>query len=211
MKVVLLDTAGPVIGAAAWDDGALVGSASIRIVNGADAWLTPTLAELVEALGGLDRIGVSVGPGAFTGIRVGVATALGLALSRGVGVVPVSSLKLRATLAPGRARVLALLDARKGKVYAGLFDTRGAIPIALSAEADLPPTEAAASPPAVAVGEGALVFADMLVAHGHEVCAEAGESPVTRGRSLVEGGVAMDCGEVALRYLREADARPPGV
>lgn len=211
MRSLLVDTAGPVVGVAAWRDGVEVGVASVRQAAGTDGWLAPRLVVLLEALGGLDRVGVSVGPGAFTGVRVGVATALGLALARGVPVVALSSLALRAARVPGEARVLALLDARKGRVYAGWFDTRGPRPVPLGEEGDLLPEQAAAAPPGVVVGEGAVVYATVFAAAGHRPAEDPAASPVAAGQILVDRGEAGPADQVLLRYLRAPDARPPGV
>lgn len=211
MRTLLIDTAGPVVGVAAFDGDRVVGSASERIVQGADAWLSPRVASLLGALGGLDRVAVCVGPGAFTGLRVGVATALGLALARGVGVVPVSSLALRAAAVPGEPRVLALLDAKKGRVYAGVFDTRGEVPVLLGEEADVPPADAAKADPAVATGEGAVVYRALFEAAGHRVSPHAANSPVDAGAALVRVGDPLPIEQIGLRYLREPDARPTGV
>lgn len=211
MRVLLLDTAGPVVGVAAWRGGQCVGVASARLAAGADAWLTPRVAELLAELGGLDRVAVTVGPGAFTGIRVGLSTALGLALALDVGVVPVSSLALRAALVPGAPRVLAVLDARKGRVYAGLFDTRGGVPAALGPERDVSPELAAAEAAAVAVGEGAAVFRATFVASGHAVSELADRSPVDVGLALIQAGVPLAPEQIGPRYLREPDARPTPV
>ncbi|MFN7142583.1 MAG: tRNA (adenosine(37)-N6)-threonylcarbamoyltransferase complex dimerization subunit type 1 TsaB, partial [Myxococcota bacterium] len=124
MNLLLVDTAGPVVGLAAFAGDSAVHVASARVASGTEAWLGEHVGTALERLGALDRVAVTVGPGAFTGIRVGVAAALGVAFARRVPVAPLSSLALRACLAPGQPRVLALLDARKGKVYAGWFDTR---------------------------------------------------------------------------------------
>ena len=70
----------------------------------------------------LDVIAVGRGPGAFTGVRLAVSLAQGLALALDIPVVPVSSLAALAMEAPIDApRILALLDARMGELYAGAF------------------------------------------------------------------------------------------
>jgi tRNA threonylcarbamoyladenosine biosynthesis protein TsaB len=211
LKALVVDCAGPVVGVAAFSGETCVGEESLRIVQGADAWLTPRVAELLERLGGLDRVGVTVGPGAFTGVRVGVATALGLAFARGVGVVPLSSLALRAMLVPGEPRVLSVLDAKKGRVYAAVYDTRPALPIVVSDEADVAPELAFDTDPAVAVGEGAVVYADALRRFGHRPTSDASRSAVGCAAPFLLAGEPVAPEQVSLRYLREPDAQPPRV
>jgi tRNA threonylcarbamoyladenosine biosynthesis protein TsaB len=97
--------------------------------------LLPELARLLEEAGTdwdeIDSIAVGVGPGTFTGLRIGVATARALAQSLDVGVRAVSSLEALATGAAAGARiergrlVLALIDARRGQVFASLHRVAG--------------------------------------------------------------------------------------
>lgn len=163
-RAIVIDTAGPVIGVAAYSGDRCVSSYEQRIVMGADGWLLPVIGELVAELGGLrpdDLVVVGVGPGAFTGVRVGVATALGLAESVGCRVLPVSSLALRAAAHPGCERIVVALDARKGRVYTATYDTTGPVPACTSPEHDLPPAEAFTGQGEV-TGEGALVYEALL-------------------------------------------------
>ncbi|MDP2304578.1 MAG: tRNA (adenosine(37)-N6)-threonylcarbamoyltransferase complex dimerization subunit type 1 TsaB [Pseudomonadota bacterium] len=208
MRILLVDTAGPVVGVAAFDGTEARYVASARVAAGTEVWLAEHLAAALAALPGLDRVAVTVGPGAFTGIRVGVAAALGLAFSRGVEVAPISSLGLRATLAPGEPRVLALLDARKGRVYGGWFDTRGPVPVAIGEEQDVTVEVAAQGELGVAVGEGASAFADAVLAAGHRLHVARADSPVGSGVSLCRSAAGCSPETVSLRYLREPDARP---
>ncbi len=86
------------------------------------------MAEAGLAYGDLDRIAVTAGPGSFTGLRVGIAAARGLALVTGCPVVGVGTLAVIAAAAratAGPVSVLATLDARRGEVYAQLFDASG--------------------------------------------------------------------------------------
>lgn len=80
------------------------------------------LAEAGIARGRLDAIAVGRGPGAFTGVRLAVSVAQGLALALDIPVVPVSSLAALAMQAPRNgAAILAAIDARRGEIYAGVF------------------------------------------------------------------------------------------
>jgi tRNA threonylcarbamoyladenosine biosynthesis protein TsaB len=73
----------------------------------------------------VDSIAVGVGPGTFTGLRIGIASARALAQALDVGVRPVSSLAALAAGAERQALVLALIDARRGEVFAGLYRVAG--------------------------------------------------------------------------------------
>lgn len=92
--------------------------------------LLPTLHELLEegavALEDLGAIGVGIGPGSYTGLRVGIASAQGLAAGLGCPLSGVDSLQAAAwaRLTPGQTAWLTL-DARRGNVYAGLYERSG--------------------------------------------------------------------------------------
>ncbi len=207
-RLLLVDTAGPVVGVAAFVGARVVYAEELRIVNGADGWLSPRIAEALDALGGLDRVAVSTGPGAFTGLRVGVASALGVALARGVTVVGLCSLALRAAAVPGQANVLAWLDARKDRVYARRFDTRGPLPLALTEAEDVAPVEAARGAHGLATGEGAVVYRAVLEAHAHDVADGATASPARHGAALAWATPAVAPEALTLAYVRPPDAVP---
>jgi tRNA threonylcarbamoyladenosine biosynthesis protein TsaB len=85
--------------------------------------LLPLIAELLSEVGwqrsSLERLGVAVGPGSFTGLRIGMACAQGLALGLGIPLVGVTSLRAMARAVPGEVPGLrcAVLDARRGEVF----------------------------------------------------------------------------------------------
>jgi tRNA threonylcarbamoyladenosine biosynthesis protein TsaB len=143
--------------------------------------LLPLARELLAAAGldwaQVDRIGVGVGPGTFTGLRIGVATARALAQGSGAELAAVSTLHALAHAAraeaDGRA-VLAVLDARRGEAFAALW--RGERE--LRAAAAYPPERLAelADPAAgglLAVGDGAVRFRERLEPAGVDVPADA--------------------------------------
>jgi tRNA threonylcarbamoyladenosine biosynthesis protein TsaB len=95
------------------------------------------LAEAGLARHALDAIAVGCGPGAFTGVRLAVSAAQGIALALDIPVVPVSSLAALALQAPedDEAAILAVIDARMGEIYAGAFRrTRDGLVEPLAAE-----------------------------------------------------------------------------
>jgi tRNA threonylcarbamoyladenosine biosynthesis protein TsaB len=116
------------------------------------------------------RIGVGIGPGTFTGLRIGVATARALAQSTGAELAAVSTLDALAQPAATTERcVLAVLDARRGEAFVAAYvgGERVAGPAAIAPEELLAFAERAAgqaaSTPWLAVGDGAIRFRDRLV------------------------------------------------
>ena len=205
--VLGIDTAAPVVGAALVGAGA-PRAWSERVVRGADAALLPAIDDLLRGAR-LDAVAVSCGPGAFTSLRVGVAAALGVALARGVPVVSVSSLEARAR-AVGAGRVLALLDARKGRAYAALFEGGHRV----GDERDVPPESAiglAAGAPFLATGEGAVVWRSAVEAAGGEVVSAPAASPAATVALLGAARLAEAVAPAAVRlnYIRPSDAVPP--
>lgn len=208
-----IDTAAPEVGAALWLGDGPGPAWSARAVRGADAVLLPAVQELLAWLDtqglALNAVAVTVGPGAFTGLRVGVATALGLAVARSLPVVPVDALAARAGMAWDAPVVLALLDARKGRVYAGTFAVEGGLPAPLSPPGDLELADALPRAPFLAVGEGARTFAATLLAAGGTMHPQATACPAPAVARLGALLPRLDAGAVALHYLRGADAIPP--
>lgn len=131
MKLLAIDCAANLCAACVYDAaaGQELGRSVLDIGKGHAEQLMAVIADALKAgasdYSGLGAIAVSVGPGSFTGLRVGVSTARGLALALKVPAIGVTTLEALATEAagifPGRA-VLAALDAGREEIHAALYD-----------------------------------------------------------------------------------------
>ena len=170
--------------------------------------------EVLELAGGwsqVERIAVGIGPGGFTGLRHGIATARALAQGRGLPLAGVSSLRALALGAEARpgTPVYAVIDARRGEVFAAAWRDDGPLlePVAIA-----PDRLARSLPPgALAVGDGAVRFREQLERAG--VAVPVDRSAAHRVSALnvcrlgAEGGAA-DRDTLVPDYRREPDASP---
>ena len=178
------------------------------------AELMPAVTRCMDGAGlgwdDLDAIAVGIGPGMFTGLRIGVATAHGLAAATELELRPVSSL---AALAHGAAiSTLAVIDARRDEVFAALYQGEGEVwePFVAAPEAVADRLRERGTG-ALAVGDGAVRFRHVFEAAGAEVPDDGSSSHVVRGLSIcrLAATVAPEPVEAVLPdYLRLPDAKP---
>jgi tRNA threonylcarbamoyladenosine biosynthesis protein TsaB len=155
------------------------------------------------------RLAVGVGPGSFTGLRIGIATARGLAQARGLEVVGVSTLEALARGADAES-VLAVLDARRGEAFAAAFGPGAFAAAALAPE--ILAERARAMPVApLAVGDGAVRFRGSLEAAGAHVPPDQDGAHRLRAEQVCRLGAegrTTDRDALLPDYLREPDAVP---
>ncbi len=193
--VLALDTSTPrcaiVLGRVGVDDDTVLAWAE-NTAPGArvSAQLLPLLRGVVAEAGlrpeAVTVVGCGVGPGMFTGVRVGVATAKGIALGLGVPTVAVSTLAAVAAGEPGPSEErLAILDARRGEVYAGHFRRTAAGVMPIGTECCRPIEQVLqALPPGAsvtAVGSGVEPYRARLEAAPAVTGLSAGPGPSARG------------------------------
>ncbi len=139
MNILAIDTAGKSAGVAILSDGAL----RYACTRNAGFTHSETLLPMIDAalrdsgltLDDIGLLGVNAGPGSFTGLRIGLAAAKGLALPRKTPCAAVSTLEALAACHAGEGTVVCALDARRGQVYWAAFD--------LATHARLTPDDAA--------------------------------------------------------------------
>ena len=208
MIVLAIDTAGTGCYAALYDSerDIVLGAAGDDIGRGHAERLMEFVDAALDAAGtdikAVGRIAVTVGPGSFTGLRVGLAFAKGLSAALSIPAVGVGSLEALAR--PFSGRVLSVLDAKRGQVYLQAF----ADGVAVSAPDALPLETAAARvaefAPEVMVGTGAPLLAEMHRAARIE--------PLDHADPLAIAMVAAARKPAPPRplYLRAPDAKLPG-
>ena len=172
------------------------------------------LAEGGISLSHLDAIASSIGPGAFTGVRITVAVAQGLAFGADLRVAPVTTLEALAMHAPLERNHIALacLDARMGELYWGLFrqDPSAGVAAVAPSQVGAPQSIALEAGRAyVGVGRGFLAYPDLALSLGIAVPpALAGALPNAReiallGALRLAAGQGVDPADLTPLYLRD--------
>jgi tRNA threonylcarbamoyladenosine biosynthesis protein TsaB len=192
MLILAFDTATDVATSALVDDGEVLGervSRAVTLLEDVDALLRQAGAHTRD----VDALAVGIGPGSFTGVRVGLATARGLVLGLGIPVAGVSTLAALAAGAPGATPVI---DARRREVFVLQEGPRVMLP-----------TELETAPGDLLVGSGAVRYRDVLEAAGASVPPDDDERHLPRARfhaKLAERFTAAE--NVEPLYLRAPDA-----
>ncbi len=223
MRVLAIDCATTTVGLALLDEGEVRAELFLDLARHHAEVLLPALDGLLALAGrapqDVDLLACTVGPGSFTGLRMGVSTVKGLALAWGTPVAAVSTLAaLSLNLGPCPNLICPLLDARREQVYAGLYRIgpdgipRAAQPDRISAVAgvlgELP------DEPIVFLGDGALRYAQLIreMTHGRAIVGCGGHNRIMASRVGIIGlaryreGDSVDARTFAPRYLRLSEA-----
>lgn len=211
MIILGLDTCLDACSAAVLEDGEVRATASHPMGRGHQEAIAPLVKDLMAQAGlgfsDLDRVGVTIGPGSFTGLRVGLAFAKGLGAALAVPVVGVGTL---AALAEPLAEdlVFAVIDARRGQVYLQAFAQGRPLmaPDALDVDtAAARIAELSGGRQAVLAGSGAALLADLMPSArliGAPACDPAAVARLAAAQTSPSIPRPL--------YLRAPDARLPG-
>jgi tRNA threonylcarbamoyladenosine biosynthesis protein TsaB len=220
-RLLAFDAAGAACSAAVWAEGGLAARRFVEMRRGQSEHLMPMI-EAVMAEGGLaygelDLIAVTRGPGGFTGVRIGLATARALALAARRPLLGIDNFTVVAaglTAEQRRGRTLAvLLDAKRSDLYAAVYDADGRL--------RQPPTALAPAALAAQLPDGPLLLAGDAVDQIRPLlAARQGEIEVAREARLADAAVLADLAaatplsevpEAAPEplYLRPPDVTPP--
>jgi tRNA threonylcarbamoyladenosine biosynthesis protein TsaB len=208
MKILALDTSTLTAGVVAWEDGRVLAERRARVTTHSDALLS-MIDEVLRETGwtpqSVDGVACTAGPGSFTGLRIGLATAKGLCFAAGKPLVGVPSLEALAARAPD-GKVAAIMDAHKQEVYAAIYQVTAGFPSLEAGEWVLPPSELA---PRVKdlplVGDGALRYPEL----GRALDSDGAPHPADVARlaaARLKRGEADDLSSSGPRYVRASEA-----
>lgn len=130
MKILAIDSAADGCGVCAWQEGRAVVTRHEKMERGQDSRLVPLIQEVMRDAGWayaeLDRIAVTRGPGSFTGLRIGLATARGIGFAAGKPVIGIDRFALyRALFADKHGALLVVLESRRKELYTRLYPCYG--------------------------------------------------------------------------------------
>ena len=212
--ILALDTALTACSAAVLMDGRLAAERYAEVGKGQAELLMgqidQVLAEAVVSPSGLARIGVTIGPGSFSGVRIGLSVARGISLVTGAPVAGITTLAALAADSPpgsGRATVAAI-DARRGEIYVQVFGPDG---MALDQPSAMtPPAAAAALPsgPLILVGSGAALLVE-AAARGNLDAQEKIIWPRASAVARLAANAKVSGSPPDPLYLRAPDAKAP--
>ena len=220
-RILALDTSSQVSSVALCQAEVLVAESALNLRSTHSQSLLAQMDDLLKAAGwglaDLDLLAVVAGPGAFTGVRIGVATIKGLAQVLNLPVVCVSSLAAVAMNLPLlTCPVCVFVDARKKEVYTQQFQLQDGFPRPLNQARVIAPHKVLADLPkdSCFVGDGVAVYRDLILQHGYEPSALAPASCHSIQASRVSAlalrdffkGLAQRPEQVVPTYIRPSDA-----
>lgn len=226
MRILGIETSGALGGFAVVEDGGLlselVSDITGRHVEHSVGMIADVLGRVSLSLDDLDGVAVSIGPGSFTGLRVGLATAKGICLGRNLPVVGVSTLDCMAEGAScWDGLVVPMRDARRGEIYFSVYESAACSVTRLSPYLALAPQQAAGTLNDVSDGRPLLFVGDAITKYGEALALQLA-SKVTLapgsmwaprpgivasiGLRMIQDGKTADLDSIEPMYVRPSEA-----
>jgi tRNA threonylcarbamoyladenosine biosynthesis protein TsaB len=219
MRILALDSATHACSVAVWADGLVEAACSQSLARGQAEAIVPMIDAAMRAAGTgfdrIDRLAVTIGPGSFTGLRAGLATARGLALATGLPLIGITTLEALAAAVPAAERegrrLVAALDSKRAEIYLQSF----AADLARldSPVASRPEAYAATIAPetrVVVAGDAAEAMREVLAARGCAVTlASSGPAPDPVVIAVLAATRPVPAIPPAPLYVHAAEARLP--
>jgi tRNA threonylcarbamoyladenosine biosynthesis protein TsaB len=222
VTVLGIDTSAAACSAALWRDGAALAAERVAMSRGHAEALMPMIERMMHGAlyEELDAVAVTAGPGAFTGLRIGLAAARGIALASGIPAIGVSVFAAIAAAVPEAARggraVAVAIDTKRGDVYLQCFDAAlaplgpGRVASAAEIAAALPPG------PLYVAGDGAGLIEAALAGAARNIVFAAERAPPDAATVAALGAKMLEAARRAGAplsppeplYLRAPDATP---
>ena len=225
MTTLAIDTTAKEVAVAVLRDGAVLSEARASAARSGSEVLLPLAESVLRAAGveipALDLLAVAVGPGSFTGVRVGVALAKGLGFGQRMLAAPVSTTEaLAENLLPLTGLYCPVMDARRGEVYNALFCAEGGRLVRLTPDRAITPSrlaaelcESYAGESVLLVGDGVYVAEPILLGCGvaplpvpPSLALHSAASVGRVGERMLRDGLAVSPDLLSPTYLREAQA-----
>lgn len=223
MKILGIDSSGMVATVAILDEKKIVAEYTVCHGRTHSETLLPMIDEVMKSaeltVNDMDAIAIAAGPGSFTGLRIGAATAKGLALSIDKPIIPVKTCEgLAFNLWGASGLVCPIIDARRDQVYTGLYHVLGNIDIVMDqtpmAVEELVSKINELGEEVTFLGDGVDVYQEIIWKNIQVPCKFApasvnrqrGASVATRAEILYNEGVYLHADDFAPEYLRKSQA-----
>ena len=224
MNILGIDSSGLVASVALQSDDKLVGEYTIHNKKTHSQTLLPMIHDMLEmadvSVKELDAIAIASGPGSFTGLRIGAATAKGLGGALSIPLIAVPTLEgLAYNLAGAEALVCPIMDARRQQAYYGIYDVSKEVPVEIE-KPDAAPIEVVLQKAketkreVIFLGDGVPVFQEKIKQCEGLLCRfcadsvryQRASSVTALGKKYYEQGRQMKAAEFAPMYLRLSQA-----
>ena len=223
MRILGIDSSGMVASVAILDDNVIVAEYTVCHGRTHSETLLPMIDEIMKnaelTVNDMDAVAIAAGPGSFTGLRIGAATAKGLALSIEKPIIPVKTCEgLAFNLNGAAGLVCPIIDARRNQVYTGLYHVMGNIEVVMDqtpmAIEELVQIINERGEEVTFLGDGVPVYKDIIWEKIQVPCKFApasldrqrGASVATLGEILYNEGVRVNADDFAPEYLRKSQA-----